>query len=137
MRDVSLAADGIVLKDGEVVLVYRKNYPEGWALPGGFLEEGETLAETCVREVKEEAGLKVEVVDQVGATPEFGIYDSPDRDPRGRTVTAVFVCKAVGGELKAETDAKEVDLFELEEALELDLQFDHRRILKDFYEFRS
>jgi 8-oxo-dGTP diphosphatase len=87
----TLAADGAVLVDGEVVLLRRDHPPfEGtWVLPGGMVERGERAATACVREVEEETGLDVRVVEFLG------LYDAPDRDPRG-VVSAAYLCRAVG-----------------------------------------
>lgn len=132
-----LSVDGIVLRNGKIVLIYRKEEPKGWALPGGHLESKERLPDACKREVKEETGLEVKILETEGPTPEFGVYDAVDRDPRKRMVTVVFGCKSIGGDLKAETDAKRVDVFSSEKALDLELKFDHKKILKDFVEYRS
>ncbi|MFP4045925.1 MAG: NUDIX domain-containing protein [Candidatus Aenigmatarchaeota archaeon] len=137
MRDIKIAVDGIVLREEEVVLVYRKNYPKGWALPGGFVRSDETLEEACRREVREETGLEVNILAVKGPSPEFGVYDDPERDPRKRVVSVVYLCRAVGGELEAGSDARNVKTFSLEKALEADLQFDHNKILEDFIEFFS
>lgn len=129
------AVDGIVYREGDIVLIYRENEPKGWALPGGKVEYGEKLEKACRREIKEETGLEVEIKETEGPTKEFGVYDDPDRDPRGRVISTVFVCKSIGGKLKADTDAQKADTLPLKEALDLDLTFDHDRILKEFYNF--
>ncbi|MFP4116045.1 MAG: NUDIX domain-containing protein [Candidatus Aenigmatarchaeota archaeon] len=133
MSEIHLAVDGVVLKGDKVVLVYRKYEPEGWALPGGHVEVDETLKKACVREVKEETGLEVEIVEEDDLNP-LGVYDDPDRDPRKRMVSVVYVCKAKDGELRASSDAKRVKAFHVEEAMDLELQFDHFKILRDFLE---
>ncbi|MDY6765066.1 MAG: NUDIX domain-containing protein, partial [Halobacteria archaeon] len=83
-----LATDGVVFIDGEVVLLQRDHPPfEGkWVLPGGMVERGETASEACVREVEEEVGLVVKVLDFIG------LYDDPGRDERGN-VSAAYLCK--------------------------------------------
>lgn len=121
-----LTTDGIVLVDGQLVLIKRGNEPgKGkYALPGGFVEYGETLEECVVREVYEETGLRTEVLDLVGT------YSDPDRDPRGHIVTALFHLRARGGALKAGDDADGVSVHRLDDLPEL--AFDHRRMISDF-----
>jgi 8-oxo-dGTP diphosphatase len=121
-----LTTDGIVLVDGQIVLIKRGNEPgKGkYALPGGFVEYGETLEECAVREVYEETGLRAEVLDLVG------IYSDPGRDPRGHIITATFHLRARGGELKAGDDAEGVSVHALDDLPEL--AFDHRKMISDF-----
>ena len=135
MGGIILTVDGIVLKDGKVALVYRRNSPKGWALPGGFVEDDETLEEACKREVKEETGLEMKIIGGGNMNP-FGIYDGPQRDPRGRAISVVYVGKASGGEFGAGSDAKKTKTVPLKEALSMDLCFDHNKILKDFGKVR-
>jgi 8-oxo-dGTP diphosphatase len=120
-----LTVDAVVLANDGVVLIKRKNPPfEGmWALPGGFVDVGETTEAACIREVEEETGLLVEIVRLLG------VYSEPSRDPRGHSVSAVYIVKPVGGELRADTDAADVRIFPDPSALELG--FDHKRILMD------
>jgi 8-oxo-dGTP diphosphatase len=125
-RCIGLTVDAVIVYNNGVVLIKRKNEPfkDHYALPGGFVEYGETVEEALTREVKEETGLDVRPVKLVG------VYSRPDRDPRGHTVTVAFLC--IGeGELKAGDDAKDVFIFPVEEALKLPLAFDHKEILKD------
>jgi len=129
MRPVtpSLTVDGIVRnREGKFLLIRRKNPPfQGqWALPGGFVDVGETVEAACARELKEETGLMVTVQRLTG------VYSDPRRDPRGHTVGIVFACacgdeNAVGGD-----DALEARWLTIEEARPL--AFDHERILEDF-----
>ena len=110
-----------------IVLIDRKNPPLGLAIPGGFVEVGESVETAAVREMKEEVGLDVELANLLG------VYSDPKRDPRFHTVSVVFVGDAEG-EPRAATDAKEAAIYPLEE-LPLDcLVFDHRKILLDFLE---
>jgi 8-oxo-dGTP diphosphatase len=117
--------DAVILEENSIVLVKRRNPPfKGmWALPGGFVESGETVEEAAVREAKEETGLTVEIIRLLG------VYSDPKRDPRGPTVGTVFICKRINGELKADTDAKEVKEFSIRDLPPL--AFDHAKIVSD------
>ncbi len=121
----ALTVDAVIVDGDGVVLIRRKNPPfQGrWAIPGGFVEVGETVEDAVVREAEEETGLKVKVEKL------FGVYSDPGRDPRGHTVSVVFLCKTVGGEMKASSDAIDVKKFDLSELPEL--AFDHETILMD------
>ena len=121
--------DAIVEINGRIVMVKRKNPPYGWALPGGFVDYGESLEEAVVREVKEEINLKVTRLTQ------FHTYSDPDRDPRFHTITTVFIVKATGS-LKAGDDAKNVGVFAPDE-LPDDIAFDHDRIIKDYLKSKN
>lgn len=123
-----LTTDAIILDENDdIVLIKRKNnpYKNHWAIPGGFVEIGETVEESCVREAKEETNLDVEIVSLVG------VYSRHDRDPRGHTVTIVFLTKPVSGELRADTDAKEVKKVNISDIKDIDLAFDHNEIMDD------
>jgi 8-oxo-dGTP diphosphatase len=121
-----LTTDGIVLVGGQIVLVQRGNEPgKGkYALPGGFVDYGETLEDCVVREVYEETGLRTEVLDLVG------IYSDPERDPRGHIVTALFHLRVRGGELRAGDDAAGVSVHDVDRLPEL--AFDHNKMISDF-----
>jgi len=125
-RKPSVTADGIVLKGNEIVLIRRGKEPfkGSYALPGGFLNYGERLEECAVREVLEETGVKTKVVELVG------IYSSPDRDPRGHFVTAVYHLEPIGGMLKAGDDAQDVEWIHLDKLPKF--AFDHGKIIQDF-----
>lgn len=129
----SLAADAIIeLADRPnrpIVLIERKFPPFGWAIPGGFVDVGESLERAAVREAKEETNLNVEL------SVLLGCYSDPARDPRGHTVTMVYVGQAVG-EPRAQDDAKTVGVFDLD-ALPRPLAFDHARVLEDYRRFRE
>jgi 8-oxo-dGTP diphosphatase len=115
----------VVIPSGEgVVLIRRASDPfEGrWALPGGFVEVGETVEAAATREAAEETGLAVELAGLVG------VYSEPDRDPRGHNVSVAFLARVVGGDLVAATDAAEVAALDPES---VELAFDHRRIVAD------
>jgi 8-oxo-dGTP diphosphatase len=112
----------IELPDGRFVLVRRKNPPHGWALPGGFVDEGERLDLAAVREAKEETGLDVELVEQ------FFTYSDPRRDPRKHTISTVFLAKARGEPVGGD-DAAEARAFGPDDLPEL--VFDHGEIVAD------
>jgi len=105
-------------------LIRRKNPPAGWALPGGFVDYGETLEDAAVREAKEETGLDVRLVRQ------FHSYSDPHRDPRQHTISTVFLAEA-DGEYTAGDDAAAVGVFSARD-LPDNLAFDHRQILEDY-----
>ena len=112
-----------------VVLIERKNAPAGWALPGGFVEYGETLEQAAVREAKEETSLDIELVRQ------FHAYSDPNRDPRGHTITTVFIATAEGTP-RAHDDARAVAVLRPEE-VRVPLAFDHRKILDDYIAWKK
>lgn len=121
--------DCIIELPGErVVLIRRKNPPLGWALPGGFVEEGEPLHVAAVREAKEETGLTVQLLEQ------FFTYSDPARDPRKHTVSTVYLARAEG-EPQGADDAAEARAFPLD-ALPAPLAFDHGTILADYLTYR-
>ena len=110
------------------MLIERQNPPLGWALPGGFVDYGESVETAAVREALEETSLSVELIEQ------FYVYSDPDRDPRQHTLSVVFIASAIG-EPKAADDAKHLQLFEIWQ-LPQQLCFDHDRILKDYCYYR-
>lgn len=114
--------------DRPIVLIERRYEPLGWALPGGFVDVGETLERAAVREAEEETCLKVKLAVLLGC------YSDPARDPRGHTVSAVYVATATG-EPRAADDARNLDLFSPEALPEL--AFDHGRILEDYRRWRA
>ena len=126
----SLAVDIIIAlreRPGRIVLIERRNPPYGWALPGGFVDVGETLERAAMREAREETGLEIEL----GAL--LGCYSNPARDPRGHTVSAVYIASAAG-EPQAADDARDAVCADpMDPGLEL--AFDHRLILDDYLEF--
>ena len=127
----ALTTDCIIFKGDAVVLIRRK-YPPfqgSYALPGGFVEEGETVEAACAREANEETGLDVKNLELVG------VYSDPGRDPRGRTVSFAFLAEADLANLQAGDDAAEamlVDNWQDEE-----IAFDHKKILLDAMELRQ
>jgi ADP-ribose pyrophosphatase YjhB (NUDIX family) len=116
----------IEFSDG-VVLVLRKNPPQGWALPGGFVDYGETVEAAAMREAKEETNL------DLAGLKMFSVYSDPARDPRQHTITTVFVAQG-RGLLKGGDDASQAQVFGLDHLPEL--AFDHSRILKDYQDWK-
>lgn len=128
-----LAADAIIeLLDypgRPFVLIERVYPPYGWAIPGGFVDVGESLEHAAIREAKEETSLNVEL------TSLLGIYSNPQRDPRNHTVTAVYIAQAHGTPIAAD-DAKTYGLFSFDN-LPKQLAFDHAQVLEDYQQFRA
>ena len=108
-----------------IVLIERGHDPfKGrWALPGGFVDVGETVEDACVREAKEETSLDVRIVKLLG------VYSDPSRDPRGHTVSVVYICEVVGGELIGGDDAVKAEWFI--SLKDISLAFDHERIVRE------
>lgn len=114
--------------DRPIVLIERRYEPYGWAIPGGFVDLGERLEQTAIREAKEETSLDVTLLTLLG------IYSDPQRDPRGHTVSPVYIAEA-RGQAQAMDDARNLALFQLNELPEM--VFDHGLILKDYRVFRE
>lgn len=108
-----------------IVLIRRKNPPHGWAIPGGFVDYGESIENAAVREALEETSLKVDLLRQ------FHVYSSPDRDPRFHTMSTVFIARAAGTPVAAD-DALEAGVY-TKDSLPDEIVFDHRRILDDYF----
>jgi ADP-ribose pyrophosphatase YjhB (NUDIX family) len=124
------AVDIIIEIDSKgILLIKRKNPPFGWAIPGGFVEYGETLEDAAVREAEEETSLKVQLISQ------FHTYSDPNRDPRFHCISSVYIAKA-NGTPEAKDDAMEIGIF-IEADLPEALAFDHREILRDYFKSKS
>lgn len=120
-----MTVDGILIKDKSVLLIQRKNepYQGAWALPGGFVEYGEKTDDAVIREVFEETGLRVKI------HMLLGVYSDPHRDPRGHTVSVVYLVDEMGGTLNAGDDAGGVRFFKVDQLPTL--AFDHAQIIQD------
>lgn len=130
-RTPLLAVDLIIrhaAQPGRIVVIERRNPPPGWALPGGFVDEGETVEQAALREAREETALEVRL------EALLGVYSDPGRDVRGHTVSVVYVARGEG-EARAQDDALALDWLDPEDRAQ-PLAFDHRRILDDYLRYR-
>ncbi|WP_421077675.1 NUDIX hydrolase [Methanothermococcus sp. Ax23] len=130
-KSPSLTVDGIIQIDDKILLIKRKNPPfkDSWAFPGGFVEYGETTENAVMREIYEETNLKTKIKHLLG------VYSDPNRDPRGHTVSVVYILEHIEGAPKGSDDAKEAKLFKIEEVKDLDLAFDHKKIFNDYLKY--
>jgi 8-oxo-dGTP diphosphatase len=128
IKNPRLTVDGIVIKEDKILLIKRKNQPfKGkWALPGGFVEYCEMTEEAVVREVFEETGLKTKIKNLIG------VFSDPNRDPRGHTVSIVYLLEVYNGKLKGSDDASCAKFFNLNNLPELG--FDHSNIIIKYME---
>jgi ADP-ribose pyrophosphatase YjhB (NUDIX family) len=124
-----VTVDIIIEVNGSIVLIKRANPPHGWALPGGFLDYGESLESCAVREAKEETSLDIQLIEQ------FHTYSAADRDPRHHTITTVFIASA-SSTPKANDDAKEAKLYD-KENLPYPIVFDHGQILAHYFSYKN
>ena len=120
--------DIIIETKGGIILIDRKNKPFGWALPGGFVDYGESLEQAAMREALEETGLQISLKEQLKT------YSAPDRDSRYHTISTVFIATAEGSP-RAGDDASKADIF-MEQDLP-PLAFDHAEILSDYFTFKK
>ena len=114
-------------EDFNFILIKRLNdpYKDCWALPGGFVEYGESVETAAIREAKEETSIDVELMDLVN------VYSEPGRDPRGHTITIAYTAKGNMDNRKADDDACDIGIFSAEKLDEIKLAFDHDKIIKD------
>ncbi len=124
-RNPLCTVDVIIETEKGIILIKRKNPPPGWAIPGGFVDYGESLEGAVIREAKEETNLDIKLIRQ------FHTYSDPNRDPRHHTVSTIFIATASGAP-KAGDDAKEVKIF-MKDSLPDEIAFDHRQILEDYF----
>ncbi len=129
-RNPLLTVDIIIEVSGGVLLIERKNPPPGYALPGGFVDYGESLEAAARREAREETSLQVDLLEQ------FYTYSDLRRDPRHHTVTAVYLARVSSGKPRARDDARALGIFR-EGNLPAEIAFDHRRILEDYFKYRK
>ena len=122
--------DIIIEIDGAIVLIERSNPPFGWALPGGFVDYGESLEQTVVREVKEETNLKLISPKQMHT------YSKPGRDPRFFTVTTVFTASGKG-KLRSGDDAKGARVIKHKDLMKFDYAFDHKDVIRDYLKLKN
>lgn len=125
--------DVILERDGRILTIKRKKEPfkDQLALPGGFIDAGETVEDAARREASEETSLEVEPIDVLG------VYSDPKRDPRAHSMSVVFICIIVGGELQAGDDAAAVEWIPLDRIPSSKLAFDHSTILADYVNWKS
>ena len=116
--------------DNKILLIKRKNPPYGWAIPGGFVDYGESLKNAAIREAKEETSLEVEINEQ------FFTYSDPERDSRQHTISTVFIAKIRSGTPKAADDAKEIISID-EDNLPDPIAFDHKKIISDYFRYKK
>lgn len=122
--------DAIIEIDGGIVIIKRSNPPFGWALPGGFVDYGESLEEAVKREAKEETGLELSGIKQ------FHTYSEPNRDPRFHTIGTVFIAQAKGVP-QAGDDAAGLKVVKLGEIEKLEFAFDHKKIIQDYIKYKE
>lgn len=124
----SVTADIFIFdEDFNFILIKRDNNPfkDYWALPGGFVEYGETVENAAIREAKEETSIDVTLKELVN------VYSDPDRDSRGHTISIAYIATGDMSDMKASSDAKDIGIFSAEKLDEIKLAFDHDKIIKD------
>ena len=124
----SITVDIIIINEKEeFILIKRKNDPfkDYWAIPGGFVDYGETVENAAIREAKEETNVSVKLIDIIG------VYSDFDRDPRGHTISIVFLASGNMENMKANSDAKDINIFSINDLKKTKLAFDHGKILNN------
>jgi ADP-ribose pyrophosphatase YjhB (NUDIX family) len=132
-RNPSPTVDVILQRDSKILLVRRKKDPfaNKLALPGGFINEGETAEDAARREAKEETSLDVEPIEILG------VYSDPKRDPRKHVMSVVFVGIIVGGSERAGDDASDIEWLELDGIADSEVAFDHMQIIRDYRRWKT
>lgn len=117
------------IRNNEFILIKRKNnpYKDHWAIPGGFVDYGESVECAALREAKEETGIDIKICEL------FGVYSDPKRDPRGHTITIVYLAMGNFDNIKAGSDASDSFISSFNDIINLDLAFDHNKILSDVF----
>ena len=128
-RNPLVTVDTVIEMEEGIVMIERAHPPYGWALPGGFVEYGESLESSAVREAKEETSLDIILKEQ------FHTYSDPNRDPRHHTVTTVYIAKGVGIPRPAD-DAKKAGVFKKNNLPE-PIVFDHKKIIDDYFRYKE
>jgi len=125
--------DAIIQKSSSLLLVKRKNHPfkNQFALPGGFVNEGETIENAIVREVYEETSLEVHPIDILG------VYSDPTRDPRGHIMSVVFIVLVIRGIPTAGDDAHEISWIPINKIDEIEIAFDHKLLIRDYLKWKK
>jgi O-acetyl-ADP-ribose deacetylase (regulator of RNase III)/ADP-ribose pyrophosphatase YjhB (NUDIX family) len=130
LRSPFVTVDAIIELEGGIVIIKRKNPPFGWALPGGFLDYGESLEHAAIREAKEETSLEISEVVQLHT------YSDPKRDPRFHTIGTVFIARGKGKPCAAD-DAADLKIIRFEDLDKIDFAFDHKKIIRDYFAFKK
>jgi len=125
--------DAIIQRNSSILLVKRRRdpYKNCFALPGGFVNEGETIEEAIIREVYEETSLEVYPIDILG------VYSDPKRDLRGHMLTVVFIVLIVKGNSSAGDDAQEISWIPINKINEIEIAFDHKLLIEDFLKWKK
>ncbi len=126
----SLTVDILIFNENnEFILVKRGNNPfkNTWAIPGGFVEYGETTETAAIREAKEETGIDIQIKEL------FDVYSNPNRDPRGHTVTIVYLANGNFKDISAGSDAVDAKIVSFDNFSSLNLAFDHKKIISDVF----
>lgn len=119
-----------ITKNSDFILIKRKNKPfkNHWAIPGGFVDYGESVEDAAIRESKEETGIDIKLKKL------FNVYSKPNRDPRGHTITIVYLATGDFNEMQAASDAIDIDIFSFNNIRSANLAFDHEKILSDIFD---